>query len=411
MRRGDRLALYTTHCVHNAVTGNKPELHYPLRPFSTDSEEIFYGLTTSICQSGTQTWMPPRPNPSMTDVVLGVAKSLEDQDLKPGRTHIILLSPTSYVLHDVSKTFPELSIHRINPATLPYRQELELQDTVCFESCCKNVFVSNWCSYQAVPGRIKRILKNARSKSPVGGLTNLSIDMRTRDGCELIECFGRKDVPHLRLGQVHTFFAQVRVDRQKTRRVDLDSINPIFNSSLDVKGLRQELQNAVALGATKVHILDVQIYHQNSINTVDCWNYTEAPVVVVRELGGLAPPVDTTLEVLKRQYFHKFAQLTIDDASIEVDNLLAILDLENEVARNMVECMSREIRCQEAIRKYENDYRQKLPLCPGPIEIEPPHAWLLDLWSRRKSKRNGVAGVGGGIAGLVDGLHGLERHT
>jgi hypothetical protein len=347
----------------------------------------------------------------MTDVVLGVAKSLDDHNPKSGRTHIILLSPATYALHEVSKTYPDFSIHRINSAALPYRREPELQDTICDEGCCKNVFVSNWSSYQSVPGRIKRILENARFKDPVGELTNVSIDVRARHGCELIDYSGRKDVPQLRLGQVHTLFTRIRIDRNQTRGVDLNSANPVFNSSLNAKGLRQELQNAVALGAIKVHIFDVQMYYQNSINTIDCWNYTEAPFIMARELGGLASPVDATWEVLKRKYFHKFVQLTTDEARSEADSLLAVLDVDNKVARQVVEYILREIKWQEAIRKYEQKYRQALPLCPRPIEIEYPHEWLLDLWNKRKDKRNGVAGVREDIAGLVYGYSGLERLT
>ncbi|KAH8730817.1 hypothetical protein GQ44DRAFT_420547 [Phaeosphaeriaceae sp. PMI808] len=402
LRRGDRVALYTTHCAHNTVTGNKPEVHFPLRPFSTDSEEIFQDLTASICQYGTQTWEPARPNPSMTDVVLAVAKSLRDDTPKKECTHVILLSPATYVLHDVSKHFPDLYIHRINPAALPYRREPELRDTVCFDSCCKNVFVSNWGSYQSVPRRIKHILEDARSEGPIGELTNLSIDVRTREGCKFIECVGRKDIPHLRLGQVHTIFVRLFVDRNKTQTVNLDSVNPILNSSLNAKGLRQELQNAVALGATKVHIFDVQLYHRNELHAADCWNYTEAPFAIIREQGRLAPPVDTAIEFYKRQYFHQFAHLTTDEAKVEVKSLLATLDVDQDVVRKVVERMAWEIQRQEAIRKYEQDYRQKLPLCPGPIDLEAPHEWLLDLWNKKRSKRHGVTGVGKGMAGLLD---------
>ncbi|KAF2830683.1 hypothetical protein CC86DRAFT_343633 [Ophiobolus disseminans] len=373
--------------------------------------DLFRDLTANICRCGTQVWEPARPNPSMTDVVLAVAKSLDNQDLKHGRTHLILLSPAAYVLHDVSKTFPDLYIHRINPAALPYRREPELQDTVCFEDCCKNVFVSNWTSYQSVPGRVKRILKNARSDKSVGELTNISVDVRTREGCELIEFSGEKTVSHLRLGQVHTFFVRIRVDRKKAQAVDLDSVNPVFNSSLDVKGLRQELQNAVAVGAVKAHIFDVQLYLQNSINTVDCWNYTEAPLTLIRELGGLALPVDSASELVKRQYFHKFVQLTTSEARVAADQLLAALDINNELARKILERLTKEIKCHKAIRQYERTHRQKLPLCPGPIDIEASHEWLEELWNKKKNKRNGIAGVGAGTPGLIDGFSGLTHNA
>jgi hypothetical protein len=62
LRRGDRLALYTTHCAHNLVTGNKPELHYPIHPLASDTENLFMDLTANICRCGTQVWDPARPN-------------------------------------------------------------------------------------------------------------------------------------------------------------------------------------------------------------------------------------------------------------------------------------------------------------------------------------------------------------
>jgi hypothetical protein len=342
----------------------------------------------------------------MTDVVLAVAKSLAEHDLKEGRTHLILLSPAAYVLHNISKSFPDLFIHRINPAILPYRREPESQDTVCFDSCCKNVFVSNWTSYQSVPSRVKRVLKNARSKAPVGELSDISIDIRTRDGCELIESSGSREVAHLRLGQVHTFFVRIRVDRNKAQSVELNSVNPVFNSSLDVKGLRQECQNAIAVGATKVHILDVQVYHRNSIHAVDYWNYTETPLTLIREMGDLAPPPDTAVEVYKRELFYKFTQLTTDQARIEADSSLPATRVQEEMVLDRI---AKEIRCHVAIRKYERDHRQKLPLCPGPMDIEASHEWLLELWSKKKNKRNGVAGVRGGTANLADSFNGLTH--
>lgn len=343
----------------------------------------------------------------MTDVVLAVAKSLDGQALKQGRTHIILLSPASYVLHEVSKTFPDLYIHRINPALIPYRREPELQDTVCLDACCKNVFVSNWSSYQSLHGRVKRILKNARSRDPVGQLSDISIDIRTREGCELIETIGSKEVSELRLGQVHTFFVHIRIDRDQVKKIDLHSVNPVFNSSLDVKGLRQDCQNSEAVGASKVHVLDVQLYHRDSINAPDCWNYTETPLTLIREMGDLIPPVDAIAEVYKRHYFHKFGELGIAEALAEADRCIAATGKEDEEARAVLQRMAKEIRYHEAARKYEFTHRQKLPLCPGPIDIEFSHEWLLELWNKKKNKRNGLTGVRGGTAGLIDSFDGL----
>jgi hypothetical protein len=346
----------------------------------------------------------------MKDVILSIARSIEGQNLKADRTHVILLSPASHVLHDVSTYFPNIYIHRINPAILPYRREPELDDTVCNASCCKNVFVSNSFNYQSVSGRIKRLLKNARSEKPVGELTQFSLDLRVKTGCEIIECHGTKDILHLRLGQFYTLMVRIRVTRAETEGIDLGSCNPVLNSALEVNGLRQELMNVAAVGATKVHLFDVQVLHKNSLHRVDYWQYKETPVLIIRELGGLAPPLDTALEVYKRQYFHKLTELTTLAAKLEAANTLAALAHDDQ-ADKLIERMVQEITCHQAIQEYEHKHRQKLPLCPGPIDIEgSAHEWLVDLWNRKKNKRKGVAAVKEeDIAGLTQGMSGLER--
>ncbi|KAH9864429.1 hypothetical protein J1614_010363 [Plenodomus biglobosus] len=410
LSRGDRLALYTTHCTHNEVSGNRPEVHYPLRPLSTDIEPIFRDVIASIAQHGTQRWTPPRPNPSMTDVILGIVRSLEGQDLKKKRTHIMLLSPAAYVLHDVSTYFPDISIHRINPAILPYRREPEPQDTVCHKACCKNVFSSNWSAQDSVSNRIKRILKNARCEMAAGELTDLSVEIRAKDGCEIVQCEGSEDVAQLRLGQLHTFFTRIRVIKKDTRAVDLNSKNPMFNSSLDRKDTRQDLRNIMARGATKVHVLDVQILYRNSVNAADCWSYTETPLLLFRGLGSLYALQDTSIEVHKRRWFHLLNQGTPQAAKAVALGLRAGLAQQDEVAKTLIDRMTKEIGCHEAIETYEENYRQRLPLCPGPVDIESSaHEWLVDLWDKNKSKRKGVAVDQDDVAGLINGMNGLER--
>lgn len=409
--RSDRVALYTTHCTHQAVTGNRPDLLFPLGLFSTGTEETFRDLAATIAKCGTQAWKPPRPNPSMAEVILGLAKSLENKDLRHRRTHVVLLSPAAHILHDVSKSCPDLYIHQINPAAIPFRRLTDPGDAHCMEECCKNVFISNWSQYQSLQGRIKRILKYARSVRPVGEIRQVCVDLRARDGCEIVQFSGDKDIASLRLGQVHTVFAKLRVSRSATKEVDLFSKNPIFNSSLDVKDLRQELQNSAIVGAVKVHLLDVQVYHRNTLHGSDCWNYTETPFLVVRKLGGLAPPFDTTVEVYKRQLFRKIVQLQMDEATNEAEAILATLTDDQEPLKKLVQRILKEAERYQQVLEYEQEHRQRLPLCPGPIAIETsPHEWLADVWSRKKTKRQGVAVVEEEeISGLIDGLRGLER--
>lgn len=322
----------------------------------------------------------------MVDVILGIARSLEVERLKAGRTHIIVLSPAAHVLHDVSKYFADLHLHRINPAILPYRCQPEFQDTICTDTCCNNVFASNWSKYQSTRSRIKRILRNARCDKPVGELADLSVDVRARTGCELIEFYGNKEVPQLYLGEVHTLFVKVRVTKEEARSINLDSDNPILNSNLNANGLRQELLNSVHVGATRLHLFDVQVLYRNSIHELRTWNYTESPLILISEMGGLAPPRDLSLEVYRRQYFYHITQVPPDEAKAVAESILDALAENNEQAKELVECMIEELRWHLAIREYEQQCRQRLPLCPGPIEIETPHQWLMELWNHRKNR-------------------------
>lgn len=347
----------------------------------------------------------------MTEVILSVARSLQGHDLKRRRTHIILLSPATHVLHDVSKSFPDLFIHRINAAVLPYRRRPELQDNVCNSDCCKNVFISNWNVYQSVSGRLKRIIKYARSERPIDELTDLSIDLRTRDGCDLVADDGKKDIPRLYLGHVHLYFARIRITKAHTQGVDLASLNPVFNSSLDCKNLRQDLSNAVALGAVKAHLFDVQLFCRSSLDTPDSWKYKETPFLIISKLGRLAPPWDSAIEVFQRLQFYRCNQATTAEAKTGLQNVLMRLNSTDEQIRKLVERMMRELDCHQEIQAYEDSYRQKLPLCPGPVELEgSAHEWLEDSWNGKKSKRKGLTQAEGeGISGLIQDVGGLEH--
>ncbi|KAE8872163.1 hypothetical protein PTNB73_03622 [Pyrenophora teres f. teres] len=391
--RGDRLALYTTHCTHHDVTGNRPEQMFPIRPICADTNETIRELACHIAQSGTQLRDPPRPNPSMTDVILCVARSMQGENLKAGRTHLIVLTPAAHAFHGVSKCFPDLYIHQINPAILPYWTDSELQDTVCAHHCCKNVFASNICKYQSTTGRIKSIIKNARSVKPVGELAEMSVDIRTKAGCELIECHGSTEIPQLRLGQLQTIFLRIRVTQSETQSVRLDSTNRIFNSNLEASGLRQELLNSAHVGADKVHLFDVQVLHRNSIHEPQSWNYTERPLVVTRELGGLTPPKDTYMEVYKRLYFYKLTHALKDDIELVAEGTMGTLPDTCEEVNKLVERILKEMECHAAVHEYEKTCRQRLPLCPGPIDIEVTHDWLMDMWNRTKIRRNGIEGL------------------
>lgn len=392
LSRGDRVALYTTHCTHNVVSGTVPDMILPLRSFCTETEETLRELINDIGACGTQTLEPPRPNPTMSDVVLAVAKSLENKDISQNRTHMIILTPTTNVLHAISQTFPRLYIHQMSPGVLPFRHSEELQDRICEEPCCENVFVSNWAHYQSPSSRIKQIIRDARSEKPLGKITNVHVEIRTKKGCEVVEIEGTSEIGRLRLGQVHSFFVRVHITRSETQELDLEMIDPVLHSSLG-ETLRQDLRNAQAIGATSVHLLTVQVVHQNSLQPPNCWNYTESQLVVTKDLGGLASPINLPLELYKRQFFHRFSRhdANADSAQPELEILAVATPDTYEELKQLAQRMSKEIRCHKAILEYEMAYRQKLPIRPGPICLDVAHDWLAEKWDEKRNKRKGLA--------------------
>ncbi|KAF2690073.1 hypothetical protein K458DRAFT_426908 [Lentithecium fluviatile CBS 122367] len=394
LTRGDRVALYTTHCTHGPVSSTVPDMMYPLRPLGHDTDEILRHMNKDIVTCGAQTWDPPRPNPTMSDVVLAVAKSLESKDIERGRTHVVLLTPTSNVLHGISEAFPRLYVHQINPAVLPYLHSDKTQEKLCEERCCKNVFISNWAYYQSLPSRIKQIIRYARSKRPLGVISRWNVEIRPRKGCEVLEYQGSTDIRRLRLGQVHSFFIRVRITRSETQELDLNSKDPILISSLEGYSLHDDLRNAKAVGATNAHLLSVQVLHKHSNLPHACWSYTESPLVVYKELGRLAHPIDMSMELYKRQCFYKLSRLDPDAAKAEIERLAIETSDRYEELKKLVEHMALENCWHKSVSEYETTTRQQLPICPGPICLaSAPHEWLVEKWDAKKNKRKGMAVV------------------
>jgi hypothetical protein len=285
----------------------------------------------------------------MSDVVLAVAKSLERDDINLGRTHMILLTPTTNVLHTVSDTVPHLYIHQLSPAVLPYRHSEDLQDRICQEPCCENVFVSNWAHYQTAQSRVKQIVRDSRSEKPIGKITNVHVDIRTKKGCEVIEIEGTPEIGRLRLGQVHSFFVKIRVDASDVQGVTLKSTDPLSNTSLS-DTVRQDLRNAQAVGATNAHLLSVQLVHQNSLQPTNTWSYTEAQLIVHKDLGILAPPLNTAMDLYKRYFFHRFSRLssTTDPTQMELDTLTVATPETFGELKQLVQRLAKERRAHKA---------------------------------------------------------------
>jgi hypothetical protein len=391
LKKSDRVALYTTHCTHEVVTGTVPEMWYPLEKADNVAAEIFREMASDIRTLGAQAWKWPRPNPPMTEVIIAVTKSLEAKDPKKARTHIVLLSPLARDMHDVSKAYPWVHVHQINPAVLPYTRDQDPEELVCMEDCCGNITVNNVTHYQSGPDRIRQIFRYARSEKPLGSMCNVHVDLRRGPGCEVLRYEGSRTLQHLRLGQVHTFFAEIKVVRSQTKELDLDSHDPVRDSTLSANNLMQDLKNAVALGASKVHLLSVQLMHQGSMLPSNQWAFTESPLLILKELGRLSMPTDRALDIYKRRFFATLVNLDVDAAITETTHLSAIAKLDlKDAASKVLDHMRKELDLHKAIVAYEQTSRKNLPLCPGPISVPYAHSFLVEKWEARKKKRMGM---------------------
>jgi hypothetical protein len=342
-------------------------------------------MVSDIRALGTQTWKPPRPNPSIDDVLVAVAKSLDSKKPKSSQTHVLLLSANGCSIHEAPTSYPSMQFHMINPAVIPISKEFQPEDTP------DNVTMSSYAHYQSRSESVRKILRYARSKTPAGNNCNIHVDVRRRPGCEVLRYEGSTDVPQLRLGQVHTFFAEIRVQRSQTQEMDLISKDPVRDSILAKHNMRQDLLNAKALGASKVHLLSVQVMHQNTIMQSDEWIFTETPLFILKDMGRLTWPIDRAMDVYKRRFFHTISQLDPNVAITMMDQLdLMVKPSLKEQAKKKLNRIHKEIEAHQTIALYEKNSRQNLPSCPGPIAVPYAHQFLVEKWETRKKKRQGV---------------------
>ncbi|KAL5374810.1 hypothetical protein DPSP01_011646 [Paraphaeosphaeria sporulosa] len=388
--RGDRVALYTTHCTHGSVASTVPDKLLPLRPVCSATEEIFRDLTLDIEKCGTQAWHPPRPTPPMSNVILAIAKSLDKELPKHERCHVIILSPVVDVLHTVSETLPNMYVHQINSAVLPFIRNEEHRET-----CCRNVFVSNWTHYQSIPGRIKQIILQARSECPVENIKDIHIDLRPKSGCEVLEIDGPTTMSTLRSGQAFCFLARLRVAPAQTQELCESPEDPLLQHSLEATNLRQEIYATKKLDAKLAHLVSVQIFYKSNLNPPGTWSYTEAPLVAVAKLGRLAPPHDLGLDVFKRRVFHNLKSLDNEAARKQAENLAMGIPDDRDDLKQVVHCMAKELHWHNTVLEYEALSRQKLPSCTGPIEIASAehHGHIQAMLDALMDKRKGMAAI------------------
>lgn len=375
LKRGDRVAFYTTHCAHNSVASITPDVVMQLRPVNDDTENTFRGCVEEVAAQGTQGWYPTRPKPLLADVILTIAQRCEVESGKHDRRHIILLSSVFGYLHSVSEKYPHLYVHQINPAPLPFISSQKEMEKICHETCCKNVFASNWTNYQAVAGQIRKIIRQARSENPVGNIRKLCIEVDAQAGCELLEAEGASDLIRsstkgytelntLRLGQAHCIFVGIRVTPKLTQDFRETSLNPFYMHDLNVQ---HQFRAAEASGAVQKHLLTIKVYAQNTVNPPNTWFVSETPVTIITKLGGLAPPADVSAELYKRRAFAMLAKGSYEYAELQLDALNGLPHQETHEYMAYLEELRAEILWYQDVVKYEEKDRKQVPLCFGPL--------------------------------------------
>jgi hypothetical protein len=364
MRRYSILSHYVVMSSTDYIShlGTTPEMIYPLRSFDEDTEGKFQKLTAELEKGGCQSRFPPLPNPSMSNVVLAVAKSLTTSSNKAGRTHLIVLSPTKKVLHKVSEDFPHLYIHQINPAVLIYRHNEQGENEACLEPCCENVFVHGWSCYQSVPSSIKHIIRNARSETPVGAVLGLEAEIREKKGCEILSIQGSTEISRLRLGQTYSLFVHVRVTRSQIKELNTASFDPILESSLKSSHMGRDLRNVKGHGATLVHVLSVQLIYRNSLHTPETFCYTESQLLLLKDDGNRLAPSPILVDFHKRHLFHLFSKLDTQAAQQAVENMSLSAGAQEHLKhlKMLIEAMNLEISHQKRILEYEMGSRTVL---------------------------------------------------
>ncbi|KAF2749653.1 hypothetical protein M011DRAFT_475007 [Sporormia fimetaria CBS 119925] len=394
LKKNDRIALYTTHCTHETVSSIVGDTWYPLGIADAVAAEIIREMASDIHGRGTQTWKPARPNPAMAEVIIAMAKQLEGRGLREERAHVVLLSPVVHELHDVSRSFPSLHVHQVNPAVLPFQSAMKTTGSLCLDYCCRNTTINNHFHYQSASDRVRQIFKHARSEKPLGRICNVHVDLRRRPGCEVLRYEGSKHVMELRLGQVHTFFAEIRVNRSQTTMMDLDSFDPIRDAVLTADNLRQDLRNAIVLGAAKVHLLSAQLTYQNPLLPSTHWHFAETPLFCFRELGRVSIPTERAMDVYKRWFFYNVTRLPAHQALAHLDDMCMVVKPEyRDQVQKYLDVMTGELEYHDAVTEYERVDRRNLPSCSGPVPAPYEHSYLVAKWEARKKKRMGIVGA------------------
>ncbi|KAF2020822.1 hypothetical protein BU24DRAFT_469605 [Aaosphaeria arxii CBS 175.79] len=384
LRVGDRVALYSSNCTHENVSGNVPDKLLPLSCFGPAIGSTVRDLARDMRSQGVQTWEWPRPNPSLDDMLIAILNDIKGYLPRAERTHVMILSPTPREAHKVSAMFPKLHVHQINPSVLPFHKDDGLDTKLCNRGCCDNFTLSHLeHDYQATGERLKKILFHARCERTVDAISKIMVKITPMAGCKILECRGPTYIPHLRSGQVHTFFVQIEVSPQQVAELDVDNLDNIMNAALLKDNLKQDCLNAKITGAIKTHILSIEMMYRSSLYSSHQWMFSKTPFIIFKDLGRMSSPVDRAFEFHQRRIFYEVTHLRRGPALDKLRELAAAVQPDiREPIDNLAERMSRELRAHTAIRDHEVASRQNLPHCFGPLSISGPHHRVVAIWKR-----------------------------
>jgi hypothetical protein len=104
--------------------------------------------------------------------------------------------------------------------------------------------VNDLTFYRPAQERLLEIFRDARLVINPEEMTKLHINIHPTAGCEILQVQGSTKIPCLNLGQMHTFFAQIKVLRSVVQEIDLDKQDPIQDQYLSIKNMRVDLENA-----------------------------------------------------------------------------------------------------------------------------------------------------------------------
>lgn len=378
----DRIAIYTTHCTHEKVASNTPELWFAFDFVNKHCIEALHKLLEEVNDLGCQTPELRRCNPGLSEVIRSIANSIEGMNPRHGQTHVIFLSPKAVTIHNVSPQQPHLYVHQINVALLPFHgyDEPEKQ-LLCDDPCCDGVSFDNMVHFQSPTARVAQILRYGRCQKPFNAVHSIHLDLRRQSGCEVTQIRGSTTLPFLHLGQVHTIFAEIKVDRSEVQEARMGGTEGIRKSSLLAHNFSHDMMVAKELDAVKVHLLSVRVEHRDSYRPHHQYTVFETPFFAFKALGRVSEPMDVAHELYMRRFFYELNRLEPAAAKAELARLAGTMKPEvKDWAGPMLDGMAKAIRKYQTLVEHEGSKHQGLPAFVGPVEINrSPHRHLREL--------------------------------